>query len=378
MMLTGVEAVRHEVEKLEVRYLANPEENLFFGLLSDFVDADNPVTPDDAPLLATARDGIAALNQRYPGERFLFFHRSRDWSESEQRWIGRERKRGKLDDLNSFLCGEESGILNVGRLPLPISYVLTLDADTQLPPGAARRLVETIAHPLNRVDLDSKTQVRRGGYSIIQPRVSVSLPDATSTRFTRVFADANGTDPYCKTVSDAHQDLFNEAIFHGKAIYEVRSFCSALKDRFPVETLLSHDLIEGAHTGVGLASDIELFENLPLNYSSYSKREHRWVRGDWQIAPWIFPRVPGPDGQREKNPLSALNRWKIFDNLRRSLVPLASMLLLLFGWLISATPGIWSLVVGLAVAIPAIAPLLERLGRAALKGEVERMAGRRR
>ncbi len=363
MMLTTPEAVRSEVEKLEVRFLANQEANVWFGLLSDFTDSPDPVAPADDELLNTARNGIAELNRKYPGERFVLFHRRRVWSESEQRWIGRERKRGKLEELNAFLCDEHgSNILVTGDLPLPIRYVITLDSDTQLPPGTARRMIETIAHPLNRVELDPVTRVRKRGYTIIQPRVSVALPDANATRFTRVFADASGTDPYCKAVSDAHQDLFSEAIFHGKAIYEVRSFCTALGRRFPLETLLSHDLIEGAYTGVALASDIELFETIPSNYGSFSKREHRWIRGDWQIAPWILPRVPTQQG-REPNPLSALNRWRILDNLRRSIVPIASMLLLIFGWLISATPGVWSLVVGLAVAIPAVAPLLDRWAR---------------
>ena len=176
--------------------------------------------------------------------------------------------------------------------------MITLDSDTQLPPGTARRMIETIAHPLNRVELDPETHARRRGYAVIQPRVSIALPGATATRFTRMFADTSGTDPYCQSVSDAHQDLFGEAIFHGKAIYDVQAFREAVGDRFPAETMLSHDLIEGAHAGVALATDIELFENLPLDYAGYCKRQHRWIRGDWQIAPWIFPRVPGPADSR--------------------------------------------------------------------------------
>jgi|SRR5579883_669535 len=360
MMLTNHDAVRKEVEKLEVRFLANQEANLWFGLLADFTDSPDPVERDDEAILNVARQGIEDLNKRYPGGRFVLFHRSRVWSESEQRWIGRERKRGKIEELNAFLCNEGNpDLLVVGCLPAPIRYVLTLDSDTQLPPGAARRLIETMAHPLNRVAIDPVTRVRRRGYSIIQPRVSIALPHANATRFTRVFADTAGTDPYSKAISDAHQDLFNEAIFHGKAIYEVSSFYRALKDRFPAETLLSHDLIEGAHAGVAHASDIELFETIPQNYSTFSKREHRWIRGDWQIAAWAFGRVPCPGG-RQRNPLSVLNRWRILDNLRRSLVPIASLLLLVSGWLASATPGVWSLVIALAVAIPAIAPLLDR------------------
>ncbi|HEY4361384.1 MAG TPA: glucoamylase family protein [Bryobacteraceae bacterium] len=375
MMLSNLKVVTQEVEKLEVRFLANREPNLSFALLSDFNDSPEPTLPSDEELLQAAKDGIAALNVRYPERRFLLFQRDRMWSPSERLWIGRERKRGKIEDLNQFLCGGGSAeILAEGRLALPTRYVITLDADTQLPSGTARRMVETISHPLNRVEIDERTQTRRRGYAIIQPRVSIGLPGATATRFTRVFADTAGTDPYCRTVSDAQQDLFGEAIFHGKAIYDVQAFRTVLETRFPAETLLSHDLIEGAHTGVGLASDIELFENLPRDYASFSKRQHRWIRGDWQIAPWIFSRVPSANGGLEANPLSFMNRWRILDNLRRSLVPIASLLLLLFGWLISAAPGIWSLVVGLAVAIPAMAPLIDRFARR-LQGSMHNWQG---
>jgi cyclic beta-1,2-glucan synthetase len=369
MMLTSLEVVHREVERLEVRYLANREENLFFSLFPDFTDSPEPTASADTSLLDAARDGINQLNTRYPGGRFLLFHRQRVWSESERRWIGRERKRGKLEDLNALLAGEGPAGQNnedmrvAGSLPLPIRYVITLDADTQLPVTSARRMVETIAHPLNRVEIDPVTRTRKRGFTIVQPRVSIALPGATATRFTRVFADTSGTDPYCQSVSDAQQDLFGEAIFHGKAIYDVRAFRTTVGDRFPAETLLSHDLIEGAHVGVALASDIELFENLPLNYVSYCQRQHRWIRGDWQIAPWIFPRVPSKGGRTEPNPLTLVNRWRILDNLRRTLVPVASLLLLLFGWLISAAPGAWSLVVGLAIVIPGFAPLLDRLAR---------------
>ena len=222
-------------------------------------------------------------------------------------------------------------ILLSGALQMPVRYVITLDADTQLPPGTGRRLVETMAHPLNHAELDPVTKARKRGFTIVQPRVSIALPDATLTLFTRVFADSSGTDPYCQAVSDAQQDLFQHAIYHGKAIYDVRAFHTSLRGRFPPETLLSHDLIEGAHAGVGLATDIELFENMPLDYGSYSRRQHRWIRGDWQIAPWILSRVPTSDAVLAPNPLGLIDRWRILDNLRRSLVPVASCLLLLLG-----------------------------------------------
>ena len=363
MMLSNEAVVQGEIRKLEVRFLANPEANLSYALFSDFTDAPEVSAPGDAALLKTARDGIASLNARYPGDRFLLFHRPRIWSETQQSWIGRERKRGKIEDLNDFLAGQQTlEILQLGRLPGQIRYVITLDADTQLPPATARRMVETISHPLNEVSLDPETRVRQKGYSIIQPRVSVSLPGATATRFTQIMSDAAGTDPYCRAVSDVQQDLFGEGIFHGKAIYDVQAFRTVFANRFPAETLLSHDLIEGAYAGVAMATDIELLENVPLDYSSFVRRQHRWIRGDWQIAPWIFGKVPAPGGP-ERNPLRIIHRWRILDNLRRSLVPVASLLLLLVGWLISRVPGISSLVVALAVAIPAFAPLLDRWAR---------------
>jgi cyclic beta-1,2-glucan synthetase len=387
MMLTNLETIRAEVRKLEVRFLGNRNDNIFYSLFPDFTDSVEQSAPNDAELLQAARDGIADLNKRYPlraqsnaapgdgGDRFLLFHRPRLWSESEQAWIGRERKRGKLEELNAFLCGDgHEDVRDTGRLPLPVSYVITLDADTQLPADAARRLIETIAHPLNKVEIDPATRVRKQGYTIIQPRVSITLPGVMATRFTRIFADATGTDPYSRTVSDAQQDLFLEAMFHGKAIYDVRAFHEILGNRFPAETLLSHDLIEGAHVGVGLATDIQLFEHLPVDYGSFAARQHRWIRGDWQIARWTLRRVPSASGAPQLNPLSLINRWRIFDNLRRSLVPVAALLLLLLGWLTRAAPGVWSLVVGLGVAIPAIAPLLDRLARR-VQGSVHRWQG---
>ena len=375
MMLTSLQVVHAELEKLEVRFLGNRDEHVFYSLFSDFLDSPNPEAPGDAEVLAAARDGIAALNTRYREERFLLFHRQRVWSEGEGKWIGRERKRGKLEELNAYLCGDgHDEIVQTGQLPLKIAYVITLDADTQLPAESARRLIETISHPLNRVEIDPATRVRKRGYTIIQPRVSITLPGATATRFTRVFADASGTDPYCQTVSDAQQDLFLDAIFHGKAIYDVRAFHTVMDGRFPPDSLLSHDLIEGAHAGVGLASDIELFEHLPVDYPSFAARQHRWIRGDWQISRWVPRHVPNAIGGQQLNPLSFINRWRIFDNLRRSLVPVAAVLLLLIGWNLSVAPGIWTLVVALAVAIPATAPLLDRLVRR-VQGSVHRWQG---
>lgn len=364
MMSTSLATVQHELDKLEIRYLANSGGSVYFSVVSDFGDAAERELPGDADVRQALALGIDSLNRKYPGARFLAFHRPRSWSATEQAWIGRERKRGKLEELNNFLCGaSDPAFLLAGTMPPnPVRYVIALDADTQLPPYSARRLVETISHPLNRVELDPVTKVQRRGYAIIQPRVSISLPGAAATRFTRIAGDAHGTDPYCRLVSDSQQDLFGHAIFHGKAIYDVAAMRQCLDGRFPPDTILSHDLIEGAHCGVGLATDVELFENMPLDYASFSRRQHRWIRGDWQIAPWLLPRVPSGQGEAwTPNPLNAINRWRIFDNLRRSLVPPASVALLLAGWFLSPTPAVWTAVLLLAAVIPGLALMLDRV-----------------
>jgi cyclic beta-1,2-glucan synthetase len=255
-------------------------------------------------------------------------------------------------------------------LPKGIRYVITLDADTQLPHRTARKLVETIAYPLNRVEYSEDGKNRKHGYTIIQPRVSITLPSATASRFSRLFTDARGTDPYSQAVSDLYQDLFGEAIYHGKAIYDVQAFHKILSGRFPQQRLLSHDLIEGAYVGVGLASDVELFEQFPYDYTSYSKREHRWIRGDWQIASWIRRRVPDGNGKRvARNPLPLINRWKIFDNLRRSLLAPGSLSFLIVSWSLNAAPAAASTLVAMVLLVPLIFQLARRLAQR-LRGDV--------
>ncbi|HEU0123810.1 MAG TPA: glucoamylase family protein [Bryobacteraceae bacterium] len=363
MMFNNAETVDRELEKLETRYLGNRDPQLCFALLADFIDAAEQTMPEDAALLERARKGIDALRLRYPGASFSLFYREREWSEGECAWIGRERKRGKVEDLNSVLCGEEAAIQSYPPFDRRVAFVIVLDADTQLPAGSARKLIETIAHPLNRVQLSEDGRERLSGYTIIQPRVSIGLPGASVTRFTKIFADARGTDPYCQAVSDLYQDLFRESIFHGKAIYDVRAMHTILAGRFPDNTILSHDLIEGAHVGVAAASQVELFENLPTDYPSYARRQHRWTRGDWQISPWIRSRVPDGHGRRERNVLRLVNRWQILDNLRRSLVAPVSLAMLFVAWLLSPAGGISTALIALTVAIPALAPVIDRLAR---------------
>jgi len=353
MMLANPETVRDEVEKLEIRYLANKEANLLFSLFSDYTDSDTLSRDDDSRLLRTVSEALAELNRRHGGERFFLFHRERAWSESEQKFIGWERKRGKLEELNRLIDGtrpqDAPRLVHLGdpdRLA-DVRFIITLDSDTQLPHGAARRMVETLAHPLNQPRFDAAGNII-AGYTIIQPRVSPTLPSTSASTFSRLFADAVGIDPYTQAVSDVYQDLSGEGSYHGKGIYDLRAFSRLLSGRFPEERILSHDLIEGAHVRVGLASDIELYDEFPQGYQSYSSRNHRWIRGDWQIAGWIFPRVPLPGGGCGSNSLSLLNRWKIFDNLRRSLLPAASLGLLLSAWMISPEMGgMAALVIGM-------------------------------
>jgi len=345
VLLGDPETIRAEVEKLEIRYLANKEGNLLFSLFTDYTDSDQAHREDDERLLQTVTETVEALNHRYGGERFFLFHRDRIWSESEQKYIGWERKRGKIEELNRLIDGtrpeDADRVVYVGN-PDHLSnvrFVITLDSDTQLPNGTARRMVETLAHPLNQPRFDTEGRILAGSYTIIQPGVSPTLPSTSASPFSRLFADAVGVDPYTTAVSDVNQDLAGEGSYHGKGIYDVRAFSRVLSGRFPGEWLLSHDLIEGAHVRVGLASDIELYDEFPQDYLSYTRRQHRWIRGDWQIADWILPRVPQPGGRRGPNPLSWFDRWKIFDNLRRSLIPTTSLGLLIASWLTSPQMG---------------------------------------
>src|SRR5437773_420364 len=351
MLLTTPSAIQNQLSRLEIHYLGNTDPNLRFSLLSDFSDAPRQSMPEDAEYIDIVTRGVEELNRRHGAGHFFLFHRGRVWSESEQRWIGWERKRGKLEELNQFLIGESTpeleGFLHAGdRAQLEgIRFVITLDADTQLLRDTARRMIETLAHPLNQARLspDGRQVVR--GYTIIQPSVSASLPSATATWFSRIFADPRGIDPYTHAVSDVYQDLVGEGSYHGKGIYDLQTFHRLLSGRFPMAHLLSHDLLEGCHVRVGLATDIELLDVFPNSYIAWWSRQHRWIRGDWQIIDWLKSCVPVGGGRMEPNPLSVFNRWKIFDNLRRSLVPPATIVLLLVGWFCTPAPILWSAII---------------------------------
>ncbi len=368
-MLISEQNIETLVEALEVRFLANRDENLHLALLTDFPDAPTEILPKDATLLRLARQKISELNQKYAmgnGGAFFLFHRPRCWNPREQVWMGLERKRGKLADLNSFLRGAASDCFSlvVGETSVlsNVKYVITLDTDTQLPRLSAQQLVGTMAHPLNRARYDEKNQCVSEGYGILQPRVSASLPSVNRSRYSQLYGGDSGIDPYTRTVSDVYQDVFHEGSFIGKGIYDLDMFERVLKGRFPESQILSHDLLEGCYLRSGLLSDVQLYEEYPSGYDADVKRRHRWIRGDWQLAGWLRSTVPGPRGSRQKNPLSRLSQWKILDNLRRSLVPATPTALFLLGWMILSKPGLWTTVlIGIIVAPSFITFILEML-----------------
>ena len=334
-LLTTIAAVDAEIERLEIHYLASPEGELHFALLSDWLDAETEHAADDAALLEAAVRGVARLNDLYgpapAGERFMLLHRRRVWSDSERRWMGWERKRGKLHELNRLLRGAtDTSFLGADelrdRVPADVRYVITLDADTRLPRGAARRLIGKLSHPLNRPRFDDAVGRVVEGYGVLQPRVTPSLPTGREgSIFQRTVSSAPGLDPYAAAVSDVYQDLFGEGSYAGKGIYDIDAFEAALAGRAADGTLLSHDLFEGIYARAGLASDVEVVEEFPHRYDVAAARQHRWARGDWQLLPWLFgrrdasrrqaaPQRAGPDrlledaGQPAPHPVGARER----------------------------------------------------------------------
>ncbi|MFN2355534.1 MAG: cyclic beta 1-2 glucan synthetase, partial [Desulfopila sp.] len=360
-MLTGNDTLEKLIEALEVRFLANRDNHLHFGLLTDYRDAKEENLAEDEPLLGLARRKIEELNEKYKtaeGNVFYLFHRPRLWNPQEKVWMGYERKRGKLADLNGLLRGRgnQAFALVVGDTTIlsAVKYVITLDTDTLLARDSAWQLIGAMAHPLNRPLYDKDRQRVVAGYGILQPRVAISLSGTTRSPYAGLCGSDPGIDPYTRAVSDVYQDLFGEGSFIGKGIYEVDVFEQALAGRFPDNLILSHDLLEGCYARAGLLSDVQLYEEYPSRYSVDVNRRHRWIRGDWQIARWLLPRVPGTGGNLRKNPLSMLSRWKILDNLRRSLMAAALLLLLLLGWTMLASPWFWTLAVIGMIVIPSL------------------------
>jgi cyclic beta-1,2-glucan synthetase len=369
-LLTTLQGVEDLIERLEIHHLASPEGDLHFALLTDWTDAVNEHTDGDAPLIAAAADGVARLNLRYGpapgGTRFLLLHRRRVWNEGESRWIGWERKRGKLHELNRLLrAATDTTFMDVGfgtpAVPTGIRYVVTLDSDTRLPRDAVRRLIGKMAHPLNRPRLDADGRRVVEGYAVLQPRVTPSLPTGREgSLFQRIFSSVSGIDPYASAVSDVYQDLFGEGSYAGKGIYDVDAFEAALANRAPDSTLLSHDLFEGVFARAGLASDVEVVEEFPARYDVGANRHHRWARGDWQLLPWIFGHGPSRSGNAPKSSaLPAIGRWKMLDNLRRTLSAPAAVLALFVGWTLPLELGlIWTLFVVLTIVLPTFIPVI--------------------
>jgi cyclic beta-1,2-glucan synthetase len=355
--LLGSEAdIFEQIERLEVHYLASASGALSFALLTDWVDAGTPTCPQDETLLATAQAGIARLNDTYTPEgekpRFFLLHRRRVFNPAEGKWMGWERKRGKLHELNRLLRGrtDTTFITPTHQLPENVRYVITLDSDTRLPRDCVRRLIGKMAHPLNRPRFDMEGRRVIDGYGIMQPRVTPSLPMGKEGSFyQRVYSAPGGLDAYAAAVSDVYQDLFGEGSFTGKGIYDIDAFEQTLDGRVPENALLSHDLFEGTYARAGLASDVEVVEEFPARFDVSAKRQHRWARGDWQLLPWMMRRGEVP----------AVGRWKMVDNLRRSLSALFTFLALVIGWTLPPTAAlIWMCIILGTIALPSFLPLL--------------------
>ncbi|MCK6576070.1 glycosyl transferase, partial [Myxococcota bacterium] len=350
-LLTDAAEVEALLDRLEVHYLANDDAHLRFALVTDWCDAATERLEGDDALLTLAREGVAALNARYGSRRFFVLHRTRRWNERQGRWMGWERKRGKLHELNRLLRGATDTSFvggEIGDLGVDVRFVITLDSDTRLPHGAARKLVGAITHPLNRPVHDPLTGRVVQGYGILQPRITPTLPDAGGTLTQRIFSGQAGLDPYAFAISDVYQDLFDEGSFTGKGIYDVDAFEKALAGHVPDNTLLSHDLLEGLYARAGMLTDVELFEAYPATYAVASGRQHRWARGDWQLLPWIFARGSIP----------AIGRWKMLDNLRRTLVPPTLLATLVAAWAMpGGRAGLWTVFVLATLTLPVLMPL---------------------
>ena len=372
-LLTTQAAIEEQIESLEVHHLSNPAGAIHFALLSDWTDAPAESMPGDAALLATAAKGIARLNLRYPTpdgtDRFFLLHRRRGWNEAQGAWIGWERKRGKLHELNHLLRGSTDTTFVVAAagavrsLPANVRYVVTLDSDTRLPRDAIVRLVGKMAHPLNQPRFEAVEGRVVEGYGVLQPRVTPSLPvGAEGSRFQRIFSNNSGIDPYASAVSDVYQDLFGEGSYSGKGIYDIDAFEASLQGRVPDSTMLSHDLFEGTFARSGLASDIEVIEEFPARYDVAAARQHRWARGDWQLLPWMLGMVKATAPGARGNFLPAIGFWKMFDNLRRTLSAPAAVLSLMVGWTLPLPAAlVWTGFVVLAIAMPTLLPAMAAL-----------------
>lgn len=368
-LITDKKSVCELLENLEVHYLANKDDNLYFALLGDFKDADNEKMPGDDEIVKDALSLMEQLNKKYGRSEnplFFFLLRHRQHNEKQNKWMGWERKRGALMEFNAMLLGDQNtsySIKSKGIDELPeIKYVITLDADTILPIDGAHRLIGAMSHTLNLPVIDENRKIVVDGYGLMQPRIGVNLENGNKSLFSRIFAGEYGIDPYSNAVSDIYQDMFGEGIFTGKGIYDLKVFYSLLKESIPENTVLSHDLLEGSYVRTGLVTDIELIDSFPSRYNSFSNRTHRWVRGDWQLLRWLGGTVLNSSGIRVKNPLSMISRWKILDNIRRSLVSPFLMLIIILGF--GILPGnvfFWLSISVLIQAFPLVTGIIDHI-----------------
>ena len=381
-LLTSEKRVRDLLDQLEVYYLGNRDNNLSFALVGDFRDSSQQTEQGDNDIINTALAGVRELNEKYcsgNGNIFFYMHRQRKFNSRQGKWMGWERKRGAIVEFIRLMkrSGEPGFSVvscDIGKLP-QVKYVITLDADTCLPMGTAKKLVGTLAHPLNNAVIDRNKGIVTEGYGLLQPRISVGVSSSNYSLFTRIFAGQGGIDPYTTAVSDIYQDIFGEGIFTGKGIFDIDVFMEVLDSRLPENSILSHDLIEGCHLRAGLVTDIELVDGYPARYSSFSMRLHRWVRGDWQLLPWLASKVRDGKGQISANPLSALSKWKIIDNIRRSLVNPSLFLLVILG--AGVLPGSFFVWFGLAAAATAT-PLLTGILNILLSGNLTSLKVKRK
>ena len=368
VMLTSRAGIAAQLRLLEVLYLANNDGDLCFALIADFADSPTETQEDDTVFLSDAAAAIAVLNARHGaapgGARFRLLHRRRLWNAGEEKWMGWERKRGKLHELNRLLRGaaDTNFLPDPGGLPLAptgVCYVIVLDADTRLPRGAAKRLIGKMAHPLNRPVVEPASGRLVDGYGVLQPRVTPALPSgAEGSLYQWAFGNTSGIDPYSSASSDVYQDLFGEGSYCGKGIYDVDAFEAALDGQIPENALLSHDLLEGIFGRAGLASDIEVIDAFPARYDVAVSRQLRWVRGDWQLLPWIFG-FQRTSGHRA---IPAVGRWKMIDNLRRSKSAPAAFAALVAGWCLpSAHQWLWSVFIVITIATPALIPFFSAI-----------------
>jgi len=357
-LLPDEKRVKELLDNLESHYLSNREDNLYFALIGAFKDSDEASMKDDSKIIEAALCGIKELNRKYSGkgkEKFYFFHRESQFNKRNNNWIGWERKRGALMEFNDLILGSIDTSFSYFSCNVPpfsnVKYIITLDSDTILPMGMAKKMIGTMAHPLNRPVIDKQRGIVIEGYGLMQPRIDADSESSNKSLFSRIFTGQEGIDPYANAISDVYQDLFGEGIFTGKGIYDLKVFQSVLKNAIPENAILSHDLLEGSYVRTGLVADLKLVDAYPSKYNSFASRLHRWVRGDWQLSPFLYGKIYNRIHSRILNPLSLLSKWKIFDNLRRSLVQPALMILAALSF--SILPGSIYFWLGFFIVAPA-------------------------